>query len=479
MLWSLIKILAFVVLIAALAWGASWLLEAEGGVTIQFLGEELPLTPIKAVIAVLLFALALWVLFKVVGFLIAFLKFINGDNTAISRYFARNRQNKGMAAVTEAMLAMASGEGKAALIQAKRADKLLDQPALTKLLTAQAATEAGETKIAEEAYKSLLDDNKTRFVGVQGLLGQKLAAGDTEVAGKLAQKAFSLNPKHEPTQNMLLKLQSTNEDWSGARKTIGAKLKHGQIPRDLHKRRDAVLSLAQSRALRLEGKVDEAQAIAIEANRLSPTLVPAAVAAAKAYHEQEKPRYATKVLKAAWEENPHPSIAAAFAALGPDETPQARLKRFGALFKSNPQHAETVRTKAELALTAGDTALARTTLTSLVETDPTVRSVTLMAAIEKVEGASEDVVRSRITQAISAQRDAQWICSNCGEFHDDWEPVCDSCGGMDTLSWTRPPMGDVSNVQTLPLVAAPFPADSAAEAVTVSEDVVLIEDKES
>ena len=48
----------------------------------------------------------------------------------------------------------------------------------------------GDKKKAEETYKKLLADDTTRFVGVRGLMNQKLAEGDTDKALKLAERAF-------------------------------------------------------------------------------------------------------------------------------------------------------------------------------------------------------------------------------------------------------------------------------------------------
>ena len=40
----------------------------------------------------------------------------------------------------------------------------------------------------------MLPDDRTRFVGVQGLMQQKLEEGDTDTAMALAKKAFALRP---------------------------------------------------------------------------------------------------------------------------------------------------------------------------------------------------------------------------------------------------------------------------------------------
>ncbi|MCB1341770.1 MAG: heme biosynthesis protein HemY, partial [Pseudooceanicola sp.] len=175
MLWSLIKILVFVALIAALTLGATWLLETGGGVRVTFAGVEYTLGPLQSVIGVLALLLALWVVLKLASLTIAVLRFLSGDETAVSRYFDRGRERKGYQALSDGLMALASGEGRVAMSKAARAEKYLRKPELTNLLTAQAAEMAGDRKKATETYKQLIANESTRFVGVRGIMKQKLA----------------------------------------------------------------------------------------------------------------------------------------------------------------------------------------------------------------------------------------------------------------------------------------------------------------
>ena len=455
MLWSLVKIVVFMAAVAALAWGAVYLLESSGGVLITVMGREYSFGPLQSVIAALVLVVLVWLLLKLVSLLVATLKFLHGDETAISRYFDRSRERKGFDALSEGMMALASGEGRVAMAKAERAKRYLDKPELTDLLTAQAAEMSGDRARAEETYRKLVQNESTRFVGVRGIMKQKLAEGDTDTAMELARKAFALKPRHEETQDVLLRLQAQAEDWAGARATLGAKLKHGSMPRDLHRRRDAVLALSKARALLIEGNVAEARTAAIEANRLSPDLIPAAVMAARSLIQQDKGRQAAKLLKKAWATQPHPDLAAAFAEIAPNETPEARIKRFAQLTRSNPDHPETRMLLAELHIAAEDFPAARRALGDLVETQPSARSVTIMAAIERGEGASDTVVKGWLAKALTVSRGPQWVCENCHHLYADWVPVCDNCGSFDTLAWKTPPTAEVATptgVQMLPLI---------------------------
>jgi HemY protein len=455
MIWSLVKILAFVAVVMAATLGATMLLDMEGSATIDIGGKAASFSVIEMVIGLIVLVALVWLVLKIIGLAIATFKFLNGDETAISRYFSRNRERKGFEALSEGMMALASGEGRLAMAKANRAEKFLERPELTNLLTAQAAELAGDRKTAEQTYRKLLGDEKTRFVGVRGIMKQKLEDGDTDTALLLAEKAFAIKPKHVETQDTLLRLQAEKADWKGARQTLTAKLKTGQLPRNVHKRRDAVLALSEAKSIFDEGLTPEAQDAAIEANRMSPDLVPAAVLAAETYIEKDNARAATRVIKKAWDVAPHSNLAGVFAAIVPDEDPAARIKRFRTLTKSHPDHPETKMLLAELNIAAEDFPQARRTIKDLVAEHPTARSLTIMAAIERGEGSADAVVRGWLANALTAPRGPQWICDNCQHIHPAWEPVCTNCSGFDTLTWREPPNGEVAmpaGMEMLPLI---------------------------
>ncbi|QMU59299.1 MAG: heme biosynthesis protein HemY [Boseongicola sp.] len=455
MLWSLSRIILFVALVGAAAWGAGYLLEAEGGVRISVADTEFTLDALVSVLALIALLIGLWIALKLTGFVVAFLRFLNGDETAITRYFARNRERRGYDTLAEGMMALASGDGRTALNKAEKAERFLQRPDLTTLLTAQAAEMSGDRARAEVAYRRLLKDDRTRFVGVRGIMLQKLNEGDTDMALKLAGKAFALKPRSEETQDILLKLQAGSGDWTGARSTLGAKLKYSSLPRDVHKRRDAVLALGEARDILDEDKTIEAREAAITANRLSPDLIPAGILASDGYVEQGKPKYATRVIRKAWTASPHPSLAAAFARIQPDETPAERIKRFRVLTAQHNDHAEIKMLEAELQIAAEDFPAARKAMGDLVETDPTMRSLTIMAAIERGSGADDVVVKGWLARALNAPRDPQWVCESCGTVHGEWHPVCGNCDAFDSLDWTRPAEQATSMVtgsEMLPLI---------------------------
>lgn len=439
MIWSLIKILLFIGVAAALTWGASLVLETPGEVRIAFAGREIALSPLGFLLSALVVMLVAWVILKIVGLLLAILRFLTGDQTAISRYFDRNRERKGFDALSQSLVALAAGEGRKAQAKAQLAEKLLDRPDLTRLINAQTAELTGNTDRAIGYYKDMLADDKTRFVGVQGLLRQKLTEGDTDTALKLAEKAFALQPRHVATLDTLFGLQAQAADWAGARKTLAAKVRASALPRDLGKRREAVLSLADAQAALGKEDMSAARDSAYAANRLAPLFIPAAALAADLHAKAGDDRQAARIVKKAWTHAPHPDLAAAFAAIAPDETPDQRIQRFQPLLKIQPDHPETRMVAAELALAAEDFPLARRSLGDLAETKPTTRSLAIMAAVERGEGAPDSVVRGWLAKALEADRGETWVCETCQTPYGAWVPICATCDSFDSLTWTSPP----------------------------------------
>jgi HemY protein len=74
---------------------------------------------------------------------------------------------------------------------------------------------------------------------------------------------------------LLLRLQAEKSDWKARAVNINRLLKTGQLPRNIHRR--CSLALSEAKGVFAEGATLEAQEAAIEANRMSPDLVPAAV----------------------------------------------------------------------------------------------------------------------------------------------------------------------------------------------------------
>jgi HemY protein len=404
MLISVIRITLFLILVAAGIWAADRLIDTPGGVTVTMAGQELIFTPFGFAAVLVVGFLALWVALRILGLLIAVLRFLSGDETAISRFFNRSRERRGLEALAHGMAALAAGEAKLASNKAAKAERLLQRPELTRLLNAQAAEMVGDDRRADAYYRDLAEDPQTAYVGVRGLLNRALAADDTDRALRLAEGAVALRPRERSALEALYMLQSRKFDWSAARKTLDAQRRGGFLPKPEANRRDAMLALAQAEDAEVAGERDHARKLALDAARLDPGNAEAAATAARHLVAAGSKRAAAKLVTSAWQRHPSPQLAAAFADIEPDESAGDRRRRFAKLLQANPAHPEARLLDAELALMTEDWAAARKAMDELREDEPTARSCAIMAAISRGEGRPEVEVRGWLARALEAPR---------------------------------------------------------------------------
>lgn len=462
MLRLIVQILAGLAAAALLSLSLHWLLGVEGETVIVSGGLEISQPTSQFILLLLLLVAVL-----LVG--IEILRRGLGGFLAMFDFFRSRRRARGATALSNALIAIAEGDGARSLREAERAERLLDNPDLTRLVGVQAALLVGDEGRAERHFEAMTRDPDTDFLGVQGLLRQALRRGQPERALRLAERAHALRPKDGETLDALFDLQRRRGDWEGARRAIDASVRASRLPRDVGDRRRAVLFAAEAKQASESGDASAARAAAVSAVKLAPGLTPAAVLAARLMNENDERRAAARCLVNAWRAAPHPDLAAGFAALEPDESLEARRKRFERLFGANPDAVETRLLRAELAIAAQDLDAARAALGDLAEAGPTARACALMAAIEQAGGAPETVVRGWLSKAAAAPRGARWICDNCGGVAGEWAHECPRCSAFDALSWKAAEGVDgLAEAALFPLLAAGVaPADALSSPTRV------------
>ena len=83
MIWSLLRIMIFLAALVALAFGLTLLAQADTALRLSFAGWELTLHPLQIAIVGLVVLGVVWGLLKLIGLILAVLRFLNGDETAI------------------------------------------------------------------------------------------------------------------------------------------------------------------------------------------------------------------------------------------------------------------------------------------------------------------------------------------------------------------------------------------------------------
>jgi HemY protein len=299
----------------------------------------------------------------------------------------------------------------------------------------------------------------TRLLGLRGLFVEAQRADDPVSAVMIADEALKLSPSSTWASHAVLGFRCARGDWSGALSILDNNLSSGLIDKATYRRQRGVLLTA--RALELE-KVDRdlARESAMEAVKLAPTLVPAAVLAAKFESEAHQVRRAMRVVEAAWLAQPHPDLADAYSHVKLGDSARQRLVRMETLAAKMPGHIEGALAVARAAIDASEFARAREALRPFIDR-PTQRVAVLMADIERTEHGDSGRARAWTLRAVRALHDPAWTAD--GYVSDRWRPVSPVTGRLDAFQW-QTPVASLTSDKSAAIESSAFEAAMLAQA---------------
>src|SRR6266403_1622546 len=295
----------------------------------------------------------------------------------IRRSRRERRHARGRHAITHGLLAIGHGDSTAARLHAAAARRHAAHDPLALLLHAQSAQLDGDREAAKAAFSSMAEREDTRLLGLRGLFIESQRADDPVSAVMIAEEALKLAPSSTWASHAVLGFRCARGDWNGALAILDNNLSSGLIDKATYRRQRGVLLTA--RALELE-KLDRdlARESAMEAVKLAPTLVPAAVLASKFESEAHQVRRSMRIVETAWLAHPHPDLADAYAHVKLGDSARQRLVRLETLAAKTPGHIEGALAVARAAIDAAEFARAREALAPFTAT-PTQRVAMLMA----------------------------------------------------------------------------------------------------
>ena len=425
----MIRLIAFLALLAALALGLVWIAERPGEISLTWQGYHVETSIGVGLAAVLGFAIALTILWRLTRMVLGLPAFVSFTTRA-------RRRAKGHAALSRGMVAAGAGDAQAARKAANEAAKLLPNEPLSLLLQAQAAQLAGDRAGAEAVFGAMAKRADTRLLGLRGLHMEASRRGEIEAAQEYAAQAHRVAALPWAGAAVLDRAAG-RRDWEAALRTLDSNVSGKIVDRKAGERLRAVLetALAQDRE---KTQPDEALRLARQAAKRAPGLVPAATLAARLLGRRGDLRKAAKLVEAAWRIAPHPDLAQVYLDLRPGDSNADRLQRAQALARIAPDHIESALAVGRAALAARDFARARGALAPFVGDGarPTARQCLLMAEIEEAENGATGNVREWLARASRAARDPAWIAD--GVVSDVWLPASPVTDKLDAFVWTTP-----------------------------------------
>jgi HemY protein len=368
----------------------------------------------------------------------------------LRRRRAARRRRTGEAVLTGGLVALAAGHPAEAQRAARRAETLLGSTPIPLLLAATAAQHQGDPAEARRAYTALLDRPQTEFLGLRGLIGQALRAGDDNTALHLAERARRLRPDAVWVVDTLIVVAARAGDWDTVRDTLAGAARQKLLPAALARHHRGVVLHELSRAAERRGERRQAAGLAAKAQALASDLAAPACHHARLLIELGRKRSAAKTIERAWRTAPHPDLARLYLDLHPEAGVLARATAMQGLAAHNPEAEESHLAIAEAALAAqlwGEArhhlglALAASPSAGSSLAGPSRRLCLLMARLEESEAGNTPAARDWLDRAIGAPSDPTYVCTRCGGETLEWLALCPECGGFDTFVWRSPPSG--------------------------------------
>jgi HemY protein len=423
----MIRLLIKFAVVVGLAGLFAWVAERPGVVRIDWLDRRIE-APLAMTVIILFigFAICLW--------LISLLRrTLRAPGTMSDAYRAR-RMRKGLESLSRGMVAIGAGDLQTARRHASIAARYLDKEPLARLLEVQTAQASGDSKRISSLFEAMTKTAETRLLGLRGLFNQARQSGDLARAGSIAGEALKIHPGLPWASNAMLMIQSADKNWRGAAETLDSQRRSGVIDEATANRKRAVLLTAQANEQE-SATPQEALQLALKAQKLDPTLVPAAVTAGRLLAAHGQTRKATRVVERTYALHPHVELVRIYAFLKHGAAPRERLKRTELLVSRFGGGEEGAVGVAEAAIAALDWEKAKRMLMPFMEGRPRARVCALMAEIAEGEG-DKGLSREWLARGMRASADPKWTAD--GIISEQWRPVSPVTGELGAFQWKVP-----------------------------------------
>lgn len=419
---------------------AAWLMALPGTLTLELAGYRMQPRLGTAVVLLLLAAALVILVWAVVRRLI-------GAPRATARRRSARRREQGVEALSDAVIALQSGDPARARLLAREAQARLPDNSAAKLLEARADLAVGDMSAAREHYRALIASDKTALAALTGLYDQARAQQRPEAALTFARKAMSLSPKSSWASEAVFDDLVQRGQWAEAVAMANGEAPSGREARARKRRRQAVIETARAREAETSQPL-MALEHALTALKLLPDFVPAALIAARVQISQGESRKAMSLLRRIWRATGHPDVAALYAHAQPGASAVDRLKRMREIIDMPPEHRAAAMAMSRAAIDAYDWPLARDVLMPYAGPDLTQGVASLMAEIEAGESGDQGKAREWLARGLRAARDPAWTAD--GLVSDEWEPISPVTGKLDAFEWKVPVTSNARPVSVRP-----------------------------
>ncbi len=360
--------------------------------------------------------------------------------TKISDKIVMNRKDfdNSLLLVLRAMTSVTAGDMKEARENLKTLKRIIGNDPIIDVLKMKIYKGEKDFDKMEKLSAKLMKNESMQIVGMKAAVEAQMKKKEFTEALKTANKAFELRQDLYWVIESAFELRAKAKDWDGAMQVLDAGTRKKIISPVKAKRFKAVVLYEM--AMDAKAKSDDvnffkccSQAIVTD-----PTMVPAALAMAQYYKENDNQyRKAAKVLIEAWKKNPVDELAYAYLDLWPNDDILARIRRMDAFaFYNSLRPSLNNRIIAELSAKAGLWGKARGEVELFLINNPCTKKVCDIVVKYENEFTKDKVAAKEWKARLdTCAKDSVWVCEDCGEETSEWASVCSNCGAIGRSKW--------------------------------------------
>ena len=377
----MIRIVLYVILLAAAIAVAVWFANDPGEVTVLWRGWRID-TSVGILLALMTAAVVV-----ILG-LAKFIAIIRGSVDVFAAARKDRRLKQGLAALGNGFAAVHAGQPVLARKLAKEAAAFLDNSAATRLLSAQsaAANDDGAGLRTEAIY--LLEKPETELAALRALSARAVKEGDVVGALNYAKRALARKDAPKWALDLVLDAQIANGRWGDALGALDSKIGRDHFGTINHQKLKAELLTHLAEEALEHGDAAAAESHSRKALDASGG-ERAIIAHARALMVQTKTKKAIAEIENAWGSTPSAALLRAYLAACSGEPALEQARRVEKMVAGNTDHAESRLALAEVSLRAQLWGQARNRLAPLLGDDVAknvqARAAIIMAELENLE----------------------------------------------------------------------------------------------
>ncbi|MDX2074340.1 MAG: heme biosynthesis HemY N-terminal domain-containing protein [Alphaproteobacteria bacterium] len=329
----MIALFALLLIVAAVGWGASWLGENPGAVTMTWFDYR-----IDTSIAVLLLAAILAAIFLAATYLL-----LQKLMQAPKRYSERRslkHYRLALTEVTRSVAALAASDIASATRHTRRAEKALGTTPLTLLLRAQISKSDGSDAETRQLLEQLLEYPETEYLAAKSLADAAQKQQMLPQAMNFAERAHKINPKEAHGAWAVFDLLIAGGQFQEAETHARHARKTGAFSRADLQTAQGKIACKQAEHATANGNKANALSFARRAIEYLPGDAAVAELCAELYIDNQQPAKALSIIQRQWKIAPSKKLAELFKDVTEEEKPARKEKLVAKLVASNGAAAE-------------------------------------------------------------------------------------------------------------------------------------------